>query len=81
MGNLYKENFDKKIWEKFSNINILTKKECSSCWAKYYCSGGCIANNNNFSKDILTPNILYCELEKKRRECAIAIKVFLNITK
>jgi uncharacterized protein len=75
MGNIFKRNFNHELKNTFAASTIFTKPECSSCWAKYYCSGGCDANNFRFTRDIKTPMKLYCELQKKRLECAIAIKV------
>lgn len=60
--------------ELFKKTNIYTKTECSECWAKFYCSGGCAANAYQFNKDINIPYKIGCELEKKRVECALWIK-------
>ena len=54
--------------------NIYKKEGCRDCWARFYCSGGCNANNYEYCGDILKPNPLSCEIEKKRVECAIMIK-------
>ncbi|MBE6058299.1 MAG: thioether cross-link-forming SCIFF peptide maturase, partial [Clostridium sp.] len=40
----------------------------------FYCSGGCAANNYNFNKDIHIPYEIGCKMQKKRIECAIALK-------
>ena len=61
------------IRESFQNTNIYTKKGCRDCWAKFWCSGGCNANNYQYEGDVLTPHKLSCELQKKRLECAIAL--------
>ncbi len=61
------------IRDEFKKANVLTKEECSGCWARYYCSGGCHANAYNFNKDIKKPYKIGCEMEKKRIECAISI--------
>ena len=74
MGNLNDNTFDQKLKNKFSSNNIYSKDECRKCWAKYFCSGGCSANNFNFEKNINTPHKISCELQKKRLECAIMIK-------
>lgn len=74
MGNLLDGTFDTKRKEQFARANVYTKEECRNCWAKFYCSGGCNANNNEFTGDILKPYKLSCDLEKKRLECAIMIK-------
>lgn len=68
---------DKKRKENFAKANIYGKQECRDCWAKFYCSGGCNANNFQYAGDILKPYHLACEMEKKRLECAIMIKAAL----
>lgn len=60
--------------EEFSKCNVYAKEECKKCWAKFYCSGGCAANAYQFAGNILTPYEIGCKMQKKRIECAIAIK-------
>ncbi len=74
MGNVVDEELSESILNRFKNSNIYSKKECSSCWAKFYCSGGCAANAYQFNGDIGIPYSVGCELEKKRIECALWIK-------
>ncbi len=74
MGNLNDNTFSQTLKNKFSSNNIYSKDECKKCWAKYFCSGGCSANNFNFEKNINTPHKISCDLQKKRLECAIMIK-------
>jgi uncharacterized protein len=59
--------------DEFKKANVFAKDECGSCWAKFYCSGGCHANAYNTNRDILRPYKIGCEMEKKRIECAISI--------
>lgn len=63
-----------EIRDRFKEANISSKEACGSCWAKYYCSGGCHANAYYSHGDILKPYELGCEMEKKRLECAIYLK-------
>lgn len=74
MGNVLKQGLDKNMQRKFKEANIYFKPICKECWARFYCSGGCQANNYNFNKDIHIPYKLGCEMQKKRIECAIALK-------
>ena len=74
MGSVITGDINSKLKEKFSNANIYTKEECNKCWAKFYCSGGCNANNSTDEGDILKPHKISCEMEKKRIECALMIK-------
>ncbi len=74
MGSLYDNTFDLERKDYFARANIYGKEECLNCWAKFYCSGGCNANNLQFNGSVLKPHKLSCELEKKRLECAIMMK-------
>lgn len=74
MGSVLDDTFDLKRKDYFAKANIYGKEDCKNCWAKFYCSGGCNANNFQYAGDVLKPHKLSCELEKKRLECAIMIK-------
>ncbi|MDE5600076.1 MAG: thioether cross-link-forming SCIFF peptide maturase, partial [Oscillospiraceae bacterium] len=71
MGNVEDKIINRDIKSKFLKTTILDKQKCMDCWAKFYCSGGCNANNLQYAGDLLTPHELSCEMEKKRIECAI----------
>ena len=77
MGSLYDGSFDLQKKEYFAHANIYGKEDCQKCWAKFYCSGGCNANNLQYAGSVLKSYQLGCELEKKRLECAIMIKAAL----
>lgn len=78
MGNLNDDTFDNNMQSSFAKINIYTKEKCRDCWAKFFCSGGCNANNKQYEGDVNIPHNISCELEKKRLECAIMIKAALS---
>ena len=61
----------------FKCCNVYAKEKCRSCFAKFYCSGGCAANSYNCHGKIDDVYELGCELQKKRVECAIMIKAAL----
>ncbi|MEG2429402.1 MAG: SPASM domain-containing protein, partial [Oscillospiraceae bacterium] len=77
MGSVYNGKINLEMKEEFAKANVYAKSECKECWAKFYCSGGCNANNLQYAGGILNPHKLSCELEKKRLECAIMIKAAL----
>ncbi len=77
LGNLAEGITGKELTEKFAGTNVYTKPDCNKCWAKFYCSGGCVANAQNFNGTLEKPYELGCMLQKKRVECAIAIKAAL----
>ena len=74
MGNVFDGSFDMDISGKFADQNIYTRPACRECWARFYCSGGCSASNLLVNGDISLSNEVACEMERKRLECAIALK-------
>ena len=73
LGNVYDERFENRLADVFRRAHIYSKEDCRSCWAKYYCSGGCHAAALQTNGDLMKPRRLSCELEKKRLECAIGL--------
>lgn len=74
MGTVFDGLIGSEISDTFKKAHIYNKPKCKNCWARFYCSGGCQANNHNFNGDINIPYELGCEMQKKRIECAIALK-------
>jgi len=74
LDNVFDGKLDETARRKFYGCSVPTKSDCSKCWAKYYCSGGCMANSYKFNGSIDLPYKPACELMKKRVECALAIK-------
>jgi len=75
LGSLDENNeLNKEIPKQFKSAHIYNKPECKKCWARFYCSGGCQANNYNFNGDMNIPYHLGCKMQKKRIECSIALK-------
>lgn len=57
----------------FETNDISTKSHCQNCFAKYYCSGGCIANAAQYTGSIDGCTPLSCDIIRKRIECALGI--------
>lgn len=74
MGNVDTGVVNTELSEKFKRCNVYSRKECKSCFAKYYCSGGCAANAYNYTGDINGVYDIGCRLQQKRVETAIMIK-------
>lgn len=74
LGNVYDDTFDMDISRKFAGLNIYTRPDCKDCWARFYCSGGCSASNLEVNGDMMIPNRFGCDMQRKRLECAIAMK-------
>lgn len=76
MGNVLTQEgtFTSPIKDSFSKVNIFSKEGCENCWAKYFCSGGCNANNTLYNNDVNKPLAITCAIQRKRLECALMIK-------
>jgi len=75
MGSVLDETFDSDIQAYYKSNHVLAKEKCRSCWARFFCSGGCAANAHAFNGDITKPYDMECSIEQKRLECAMAIYV------
>ena len=78
LGTVFEGVTNTKLPEEFREAHVLNKPACRQCWARYYCSGGCHANAEQFTGDIHKPYELGCELQKKRLECAVWIQALLT---
>ena len=74
LGDVWHGVQKKEVVNEFKHCNVYAKEECKNCFARFYCSGGCAANAFNFTGSILGNYHVGCELQKKRIECAIALK-------
>lgn len=75
MGNIEEGTFDENIKKEFAGSHVYSKPACGDCWARFYCSGGCNANNYIYNGDIHKAYELSCQIQRKRLECAILMKV------
>ena len=56
------------IVKEFARVNVYSKPECSKCFARFFCSGGCAANSFNFTGNINSVYEIGCEMQRKRIE-------------
>ena len=74
LGSIYDDTYNEELGKEFKKAHIYNKPKCKECWARFYCSGGCQANNFAFNGDMKIPYEIGCKMQKKRIECAIALK-------
>jgi len=74
LGSIYDDSYNADLGMSFKKAHIYNKPKCRNCWARFYCSGGCQANNIAFNNNINNPYDIGCQMQKKRIECAIALK-------
>ncbi len=73
LGDIWTGIENTELRDRFKRANVYSKEDCRSCWARFYCSGGCHANSHYANNDLNKPYKIGCEMEKKRIECAISI--------
>ena len=78
LGNVDEGILKKELVQEFKSCNVYAKEDCRTCFAKFYCSGGCAANSYNFHGHINDTYDYGCTLQKKRIECAIMMKAALS---
>lgn len=77
IGSVVEGTYNNHLSHEFKEAHVYNKEKCKTCWAKFYCSGGCHANAYNFNNDINIPYDLGCEMEKKRLESSLYIQAKL----
>ena len=77
MGNVDEGIVRPENADDFRSCNVYSKDKCRDCFAKFYCSGGCMANSYNFHGTIHDTYDIGCEMQRKRVECAIMMKAAL----
>ncbi len=77
MGNVSDGITRPEIAGEFRSCSVYSKEKCRTCFARFYCSGGCMANSYKFHHTIHDTYDVSCEMERKRVECAIMIKAAL----
>lgn len=79
MGNVFTGFIDEKIRLSFASHHLQNKKECLSCWARYFCGGGCHANAYHSNNDISIPSEVSCRMHRKRIEGAIYLETIRKL--
>ena len=74
LGNVWDGVTNTALREEFRACNAYARPDCATCWAKFYCSGGCAANAYHATGSIRGVYEPGCELFRKRIECAIMMK-------
>lgn len=81
MGNVHRIpvlNVPEQLQQSFTNMILPNKEHCQSCWAKYFCSGGCAANAYHASGSLEGVYDLGCKIQRKRLETALWVQAKLK---
>lgn len=74
LGDIWTGVTNKEVLNDFASCNVYSRPECSDCWAKLYCSGGCAANAYHATGSVKGIYEYGCKLFRKRMECAIMLE-------
>ena len=64
MGNVDDGIVKPEIADDFRSCSVYSKEKCKNCFAKFYCSGGCMANSYNFHGTIHDCYDVGCEMQR-----------------
>ncbi len=79
LGDIYNGITNSSLTSTFRTATIVSnKKPCDSCWAKYLCGGGCLANNYTINNDINSTYSIGCEIQKLRLEAALFVQAKIH---
>ena len=79
LGDIYNGVTNTDLQGQFKKCNVYAHPECSDCWAKLYCSGGCAANAYHATGKITGIYESGCKLFRKRMECAIFLEAIKSL--
>lgn len=74
LGNVREGILKPELQENFRQAHVYNKPACLSCWARFFCSGGCHAANLAATGRLDEPAAIACELQKMRLQAAIYIQ-------
>lgn len=74
LGTVFEGILKSDISRRFQSVNLYSKQGCSNCWARFFCSGGCMAHAWFANGDFTKPELMACALQKKRLECALYVQ-------
>ncbi len=75
LGDIYNGVTNKEVQSQFAACNVYAHPECTDCWARLYCSGGCAANAYHSTGSVTGVYEDGCKLFRKRMECAIMVAI------
>ncbi|MEG3066725.1 MAG: thioether cross-link-forming SCIFF peptide maturase [Syntrophaceticus schinkii] len=71
MGDVFRGITAPQLREKLQEAHIFRKKECSSCWARFLCGGGCHSQAVLNGGDLLHPAPIACAIMRARLQGAL----------
>jgi uncharacterized protein len=77
LGNVF-DGFDNKKRSMLFNRTVEQRRQCSCCWARYLCGGGCVAVPAEIGNSILENDNRVCEIAKHIAKLAMYVNTVLT---
>lgn len=75
IGNI-NQGIDLQSYKKYAGRFVDNMEVCASCWARYFCGGGCAHDSYTYENDVLKPSSNRCELT--RCEVELGLKYYAD---
>jgi uncharacterized protein len=74
LGNLLANTLDQERRKDFYQpLHVLNRESCQTCWARYFCGGGCVGENYLVMDRLTTSYPVRCQLVRLGMETAIQV--------
>lgn len=75
LGDVFNGVKNQELREEFRGCSVYAHRECDDCFARFFCSGGCVANAYHTTGKLTGVYDYGCQLHRRRIENAIMLKV------
>lgn len=75
LGNVFTGIDNEEMRQSFKGCSVYAHRECDDCFARFFCSGGCVANAFHTTGKLTGVYEYGCKLHRRRIENAIMLKV------
>lgn len=75
LGDVFNGIKNRELREEFRGCSVYAHRECDNCFARFFCSGGCVANAYHTTGKLTGVYHYGCQLHRRRIENAIMLKV------
>lgn len=65
------QGLDNRVFSEVWSRHVDQRRPCNSCWARYFCGGGCVADNFHLTGDFLRPSPESCAVVKHQVRLAL----------
>jgi len=75
MGDVWQGVTNLVAREALSGLSVYNRPDCTDCWARLYCGGGCAANAYHAAGEVSGIDAVGCGMFRKRLECGVVLNL------